>query len=96
MAEGLLDDDDIRLIQSILMDTPHAGAVVQGTGGLRKLRISVPGRGKRGGARLLYLYIEIRSVIYFVALFSKNGQTDLTRADYRMLGEIAKHLKRER
>lgn len=96
MTEGMLDDDDIRLIEQILIETPHAGVVVQGTGGLRKLRISVPGRGKRGGARLLYLYVEIRTVIYLVAVYTKTKQADLTRADYRVLAELVERLKREK
>jgi hypothetical protein len=96
MAEGLLDDEDIRLIQQTLMDTPHTGAVVQRAGGLRKLRIAVPGRGKRGGARLLYLYVQIRGVIYFVAVFDKATQANLTIADYRVLAALVKQLKKER
>jgi hypothetical protein len=97
MADDLLlDDDDIRLIQQTLDDDPRSGTVVKGTGGLRKLRISLPGRGKRGGARLLYLYVQIRGVIYFVAVFGKAGQEDLTLADYRVLAELVKRLKEER
>lgn len=95
MAEGLLDDHDLRVIQQILMEKPDAGVVIGGTSGLRKLRISLAGRGKRGGARLIYLYVEIRSVIYFVAVFSKAEQDDLTIADYRVLGDLARSLKRE-
>ncbi|HEX6037142.1 type II toxin-antitoxin system RelE/ParE family toxin [Longimicrobium sp.] len=95
MAEGLLGDNDIRHIQQTLLETPDAGAVIRRAEGLRKLRISVPGRGKRGGARLIYLYIQLRSVIYFVAVFSKTEQADLTVADYRVLGELARSLKEE-
>lgn len=96
MADGLLDDDDLRQIERILQDKPDAGAVIQGASGLRKLRVSVPGRGKRGGARLIYLYVQIRSVIYFVAVYPKTMHGDLTLADYRVIGNLAKHLKRER
>jgi hypothetical protein len=96
MAEGLLDDEDIRLIQCLLQDTPDAGTVVQGMGGLRKLRIAMNGRGKRGGGRLLYLYVQIRGVIYLTAVFAKSAQENLTRADYRVLGELVERLKKER
>ena len=96
MADELLDDEDIRLIQCLLQDRPDAGAVVQGTGGLRKLRIPLAGRGKRGGGRLLYLYVQIRGVIYFVAVFTKSAQENLTRADYRVLAELVERLERER
>jgi hypothetical protein len=82
--------------QMTLQEDPHAGVVVQGTGGLRKLRIPVEGRGKRGGGRLLYLYAEVRGVIYFVAVFAKSAQENLTRADYRVFADLVEHLKKER
>jgi hypothetical protein len=95
MAEGLIDDDDLRLLQQELITDPRAGDVVQRTGGLRKLRVAVEGRGKRGGARLLYLYVQVRSVIYLVAVYSKIQEPDLSRADYQRMAELVKHLKRE-
>lgn len=96
MAEGLLDDDDLRLIESTLRQNPTAGVVVEGGAGLRKLRIALPGRGKRGGGRLIYLYVQVRGVIYFIAVFAKGTQGDLTLADYRVFSRLAKHLKKER
>jgi hypothetical protein len=96
MAEELwLDDEDIRLIQQFLQETPGAGLVVQGTGGLRKVRISLPGRGKRGGGRLLYLYVQIHSVIYFVAVYAKADQEGITRAGYHYLARLVERLKEE-
>ncbi len=96
MAEELLlDDDAIRLIQQTLEDNPKSGTVVRGTGGLRKLRISLPRRGKRGGARLLYLYVQIRGVIYFVAVYAKSDQEDITPAGYAYLARLVKALKEE-
>ncbi len=95
-AEGWLDDEDIRHVQQILSENPHAGDVVPGTGGLRKLRIAASGKGKRGGGRLLYLYVHVRGVIYFVAVFAKSAQENLTRADYRVLTQLVEHLKKER
>jgi hypothetical protein len=94
-ADELLDDDDIRHIQWLLQKTPDAGVVVQGTGGLRKLRIPVRGRGKRGGGRLLYLYVQIRSVIYLMAVYAKSVQGNLTRADYRVFAALVEQLKKE-
>lgn len=95
MAEGLLDDEDLRLIEATLQKNPDAGVVIQGGEGLRKLRIPAPRRGKRGGGRLIYLYVQVRSVIYFVSVYAKTKQGDLTLADYRVSANLAKHLKRE-
>jgi hypothetical protein len=95
MAEGLLDDEDIRHVQQILQDRPDVGTVVQNTGGLRKLRIPVLGRGKQGGGRLLYLYVQVRSVIYFVAVYAKADQEDITPAGYQYLARLVQQLKEE-
>ena len=96
MADDLLlEDDDIRLIQQTLQDDPNSGTVVKGTGGLRKLRISLSGRGKRGGARLLYLYVQVRGVIYFVAVYDKSDQEDITPAGYSYLARLVNNLKEE-
>jgi hypothetical protein len=94
-AEGLLDDDDLRMMQTVLRQNPRAGAVVPGTGGIRKLRVAASGRGKRGGARVLYLYIEIRSRIYLLAAVSKSRQADITPEGYRALARLARDLKAE-
>jgi len=50
-----LDDDDLKELQEYLFENPSSGVVIAGTGGLRKLRWKVPGKGKRGGARVIYI-----------------------------------------
>ena len=52
----LLPDEDYRLLQLELVRDPEAGHVIPGTGGLRKLRWAASGRGKRGGARIIYFW----------------------------------------
>jgi plasmid stabilization system protein ParE len=54
-AADLLDDEAMRHVELSLLAEPRAGAVVAGTSGIRKLRTPLPGRGKRGRARVLYL-----------------------------------------
>jgi hypothetical protein len=94
-ADQLLDDDDIRELQQILNENPRAGDLVQGTGGVRKLRVAASGRGKRGGGRVLYLYVEVRLRVYFLAVFAKNDQPDFTPAYYRALKALVQQLKME-
>ena len=89
----LLDDEAMREVELTLLAEPRAGALVAGTGGIRKLRAPLPGRGKRGGARLLYLYIEVRGRIYFLVAYAKNEQVDLSSADKKMLRTMVKHLE---
>lgn len=95
-ASGLLDDDDLRVLEQTLNESPRAGAVIAGTGGVRKLRVASSGRGKRGGSRVLYLYVEIRSRIYLIAVIPKNEQPDLTRAAYRDISALVSRLRNER
>ncbi len=94
-AKRLLDDDDLTLLQQMLNDDPRAGAVIQGTGGVRKIRVAASGRGRRGGGRVLYLYVELRNRIYLIAVFTKNERPDFTPADYRNIKLLVQHLKRE-
>lgn len=54
LAAELLDDESLRTLQNLLLEKPERGPVIAGTGGLRKLRLALPGRGKRGGARVIY------------------------------------------
>jgi hypothetical protein len=59
-------DDELREIQSTLIDNPKAGDVIRGGGGLRKLRVALPGRGKRGGARVIDVYVDAQARCYLV------------------------------
>lgn len=89
----LLDDEALRRVELVLLVKPRAGAVVAGTGGIRKLRAPLPGRGKRGGARVLYLYIELRGCIYFLLAYAKNEQVDLTPGQKKVLRVMVKQLE---
>jgi len=85
-------DDELRDLQHFLMVTPTAGDVIRGTGGLRKLRWSASGRGKRGGARVIY-YLQISADrIYLVYGYVKAKQEDLTPQQLRVLAELMKEV----
>ena len=57
------------------------------------MRWASKGKGKRGGARVIYLYVVIAARIYLIRCYSKNVQTDLTADDKKQLRQIAAHLK---
>lgn len=61
-----------------LIDHPDARDVIPGAGGVRKLRWAAKGKGKRGGARIIYLYVAIAERIYLLRCYAKNVRTDLT------------------
>jgi hypothetical protein len=67
---------------------PTCGVVVPGTGGVRKLRVAASGRGKRGGARVIYLFGGDDVPVFLLAVFAKNEKSDLTKAERNDLGRI--------
>ena len=92
-ARGLLDDESMRHAELELLSNPRAGATVAGTGGIRKLRVALPGRGKRGSARVAYLYLEIRGCVYFLLAYAKSDQVDLSAADKKALRTLVTELE---
>ena len=89
--ERLTTDDNYRMLQSILMLRPDAGDIIRGSGGLRKIRWKVPGRGKRGALRIIY-YWDHSDIIYMLFPYRKNEQEDLTPKQLKMLREMSKEL----
>ena len=77
-----MSDDEYRLFQADLMVNPKQGDVIQGTGGLRKIRVASKGKGKRGGSRVIYYYLDDKTRFYLLTIYSKNEVTDLT-ADHK-------------
>jgi hypothetical protein len=86
----LLSDDQYRALQVELIRRPEVGAVIPGTGGLRKIRWRATGRGKRGGARIIYFWHAASATILMLFVLLKNERADLTarqRAALRKLIE---------
>lgn len=85
---ALLSDDDYSSLQLELLRRPAAGAVIPGSGGLRKLRWGMTGRGKRGGARIIYYWHAPSSRLLMLFAYPKNERTDLTAAQREALRKI--------
>lgn len=90
-------DENLRELQKVLLDDPKAGDAIQGTGGLRKIRIPIEnkGKGKRGGARVVYVDVELKESIYFINVYSKAEKADLTPDEKKAFKAIIKFLKEE-
>ena len=71
-------DEEYRKLQLALVRNPEMGALIPGTGGLRKVRWAAEGRGKRGGVRVIYYWAGRPEVLLMLYLYPKNEQEDLT------------------
>ena len=76
-----LDDDDLRRLQTELLSDPKVGAVMQGTGGVRKMRFAFDDRGKSGSARVIYIDFEVYEKIYLITAYSKDEKDNLTKGE---------------
>ena len=94
-AAAGLDDSDLRELEMMLLIDPSAGAVISGLNGCRKLRFQLPGRGKSGGARVIYVDIVARERIYLLLAYPKNMQENLTPEQKRMLNRLIAELKED-
>ena len=92
-ATELIGTDGIEAIAVYLIDHPDAGDVIPGSGGVRKLRWAAKGKGKRGGARIIYLHVMITARIYLIRCYAKNVKTNLTADEKKQLQQIVAHLK---
>jgi mRNA-degrading endonuclease RelE of RelBE toxin-antitoxin system len=81
----LLDDEEYRAMQNVLLENPNAGVVVPGTGGVRKLRWAGSGRGKRGGLRVIYYVATSEQTFLMIHIYAKGEQEDLTPEQKRAL-----------
>jgi mRNA-degrading endonuclease RelE of RelBE toxin-antitoxin system len=88
-------DDEYRQLQTFLAANPERGVVIPGTSGLRKLRWHDPrrGKGKRGGLRIIYLYVPLTRQIGLIDVYNKDEADDLTPADKKMLAPITEALR---
>lgn len=91
------EQDEAKLL-SELAENPLKGDVIPNSGGFRKIRMSISGRGKRSGARVIYLYVitatEDDDVIYLVMAYAKNQKTNLTASELKTLRELSKEIRR--
>lgn len=88
--EQHLNGDAFDRLLSGLMQNPRGGDVIPGSEGLRKLRLALPGRGKRGGARVIYYYWVSAERIYLLMAYAKNRQGDLSKDQIRRLSAALK------
>lgn len=84
----ILNDDEYRLLQIALVLRPDLGKIIQGSGGLRKIRWSGSGRGKRGGTRIIYYWIKNKETILMLLIYKKKGKDDISKDQLKILKKL--------
>jgi len=84
----LLTDEEYRKLQSELISRPEGGDVIRGSGGLRKIRWSISGRGKRRGVRMIYYWISSQEKFLMLFIYPKNVQDNLTHEQLKVLKSL--------
>ncbi|MEQ9245095.1 MAG: type II toxin-antitoxin system RelE/ParE family toxin [Nitratireductor sp.] len=95
-AEKLFSEDEKRELIDFLAENPLAGDEIPGTGGVRKVRFAASGRGKRGGARIIYYYLDEAMPLYALLAYAKNAKTDMTPEEKRAVSALVTALKTAR
>lgn len=92
-AKGLLTDEQRSMAIDFIAEFPDAGEVMPGTGGVRKLRVALQGRGKRGGARVVYYYHNEDVPVFLLFAYAKNVKDDLTKKEQNVLKDTVNRLR---
>src|SRR5882724_4495766 len=87
-AERLFSSQEHAAIVDLLAADPACGVVIPGSGGIRKVRFGFGGRGKSGGARIIYLFSGEGLPVFILAVFSKNEKANLSPAERNALGKM--------
>ncbi len=90
-----LGDDELLDLQIMLLKDPESGPVMEGTGGIRKVRFPLENRGKSGSIRVCYADFEEYEVTYLLTAFGKNEKENLTQEEKNVLKKLVKALKEE-
>lgn len=90
-----LNDDDLARLQRELLEDPKIGPVMQGTGGVRKMRFAFEDRGKSGSARIIYVDFEVYDKIYLITAYPKNEKDNLTKEERNELRQLMEILKKQ-
>ncbi|SER30872.1 RelE toxin of RelE / RelB toxin-antitoxin system [Rosenbergiella nectarea] len=92
--QTIATDDELKDLQSELIESPDKGDLMPGTGGLRKIRMATGNQGKSGSARVVY-FLATEEIIYLVMAYPKNAKESLTEAEKAELKKLTKRLKGE-
>lgn len=88
LINELMSDDEYRDFQEVLVTRPDMGDLIRGSGGLRKVRWKLEGRGKSGGVRIIYYWVTADDQIRILYAYPKGKQENLTQEQLALLRKI--------
>jgi hypothetical protein len=88
--DAILDADQFCALQTALLLRPNVGPIIPGSGGLRKMRWSRPGAGKRGGLRVIYHWDMVSETFYLLYVYPKSAREDLTPKQLHVLSRLVR------
>lgn len=91
-AKKLLDEEDRRAVRDILKIDPFHGSVIPGSGGVRKMRYALPGKGKSGGVRVIHYYKAADDMVFLLDVYAKNRKENLTKSEINDLKKLVSRL----
>lgn len=94
-ARRLLSDDERDAVVDLVAEDPECGVVLRGTGGVRKVRFAVEGRGKSGGLRVIYFFHNREMPAYLLTVFAKSRKSSLTESQKAALKRLTDIIVRE-
>ncbi|MEA4866702.1 MAG: type II toxin-antitoxin system RelE/ParE family toxin [Sphaerochaeta sp.] len=89
-----LGDEELLVLQQELLESPKAGDVLKGTGGLRKYRIAFPGRGKSGSGRVAYVDFTVYETIYLITAYPKSEKDNLSAEERKEIAKVIAFLEK--
>jgi mRNA-degrading endonuclease RelE of RelBE toxin-antitoxin system len=92
-AEKLFAEDEKQELITFFSEKPLSGDIIPQTGGVRKVRFAASGKGKRGGARVIYYFLDDSIPLYALLIYAKNEKADLTQADRRAASALVEAIK---
>ena len=89
--QSLVSDDEYSHFQNLLINNPEMGSIIKNSGGIRKTRISAKGKGKRGGARILYYWISDEEQIFMLLAYAKNEFDNISHEQLKILKSLVEN-----
>jgi hypothetical protein len=94
-SSKLMSDEQRAQVVEMLARDPECGEVMRGTGGVRKVRVALAGRGKSGGARVIYYFHSERLPVVALTVFAKNERANLTAAERNAMAVVVRAIKQQ-